>query len=125
MQFYILIAFSGFALLSIIFACPETTYIRSSVYDTDIRSVEKLTGDKEETIEVTTTPESKPAVTHVESTVVALTVAEKPKTYLEELKPFSGLITRQNPIILLARPFACFLYPAGTHISLHAFQCLF
>jgi hypothetical protein len=43
---------------------------------------------------------------HLESSL------ERPKTYWEESKPFNGFITRQNPLILLARPFACFLYPA-------------
>lgn len=111
-QFNILIAFTGVALLAIIFACPETTYVRASVYDTDIRSVEGLANPKEKTLEVTTSDTSNPVAQTNSSTVITSPTVEKPKTYWEELKPINGFITRQSPLVLLARPFACFLYPA-------------
>ncbi|KAH8651840.1 major facilitator superfamily domain-containing protein [Tricladium varicosporioides] len=105
MQFNILIAFTGIAFLVIIFCCPETTYNRPIIYETDVRSTEGLTTPEGGTSEkaVTTTSEEAPEI---------VVITEKPRTYWEELKPFNGLITRQNPLILLARPFACFLLPA-------------
>jgi hypothetical protein len=40
MQFKILISFTGLALLAIIFAYPEHTYVRPSIYKTDMASTE-------------------------------------------------------------------------------------
>ncbi|KAL1968077.1 hypothetical protein VTN77DRAFT_2207 [Rasamsonia byssochlamydoides] len=94
MQFRILIAFTGLALLLIIFACPEHAYVRPQAYETDMA-------------DETENPKNAEGV---ESN--AETSTEKPRTYWDELKPFNGLISRQNLLILLARPFACFLYPA-------------
>jgi MFS family permease len=103
MQFRILIAFTVVALFFIIFACPEHAFIRDRTLETDIladaSNNQNATEGKE--IESTTATETRPE-----------TMSEVPRTYWEELKPFHGLVVHQNPLLLLARPFACFLYPA-------------
>lgn len=102
MQFRILIAFTVVALVCIIFACPEHAYVREHALEIDM-----LANDSDgktpvggET-DMTTSNKPRPEAT-----------TEVPRTYLEELKPFNGFITRQNPLTLLARPFVCFFYPA-------------
>ncbi|KAE8446563.1 hypothetical protein EG329_011895 [Mollisiaceae sp. DMI_Dod_QoI] len=113
MEFNILIAFTGLALLAIIFACPETSYVRSSIYETDMQSTLGLADPSEKKSGTTTTSEIEESTSGPESPRLDISAAiEKPKTYWEELKPFNGFITRQNPLVLLARPFVCFLYPA-------------
>jgi hypothetical protein len=126
MQFKILIGFTGLALLAIIFACPEHTYVRPSIYETDMASTEGVAIVNEKNAEITTAVEttppgttgegaSKPAVETAPengSTAAISTSTEIPKTYWEELKPFSGRHSNQNFLVLLARPFACFFYPA-------------
>jgi Major Facilitator Superfamily len=113
MQFHILTAFTAVAFLVIFFACPETTYVRPIIYDTDMRSTEGLAGSPEGTIEKskTTTVETINP-TPSQSPVSSAITLEKPKTYWQELKLFYGRYSHQNPLVLLARPFACFLYPA-------------
>jgi hypothetical protein len=111
MQFKILIAFTGLALLVIVFFCPEHAYIRPSIYDTDMRSTEGLTGAHEKN-SVSNASETEVPSGENDTATPTLDSVEKPRTYWEELKPFNGFITRQNPLILLARPFACFVYPA-------------
>ncbi|CZR56389.1 related to transporter protein HOL1 [Phialocephala subalpina] len=112
MGFNILIGFTGVALLAIIFACPETTYIRPEIYETDMRSTEGLATSQEKKSDTTTWEiEESTAGGEVSNTTPSI-ISEKPRTYWQELKPFNGIYRRQNPLILLARPFVCFLYPA-------------
>jgi hypothetical protein len=47
-----------------------------------------------------------------QSPIASAVTLDKPKTYLQELKIFNGRYSHQNPLVLLARPFVCFLYPA-------------
>ncbi|KUJ17693.1 MFS general substrate transporter [Mollisia scopiformis] len=111
MGFNIMIAFTGVALLAIVFACPETSYVRPSIYDTDMQSMEGIPQEKK--TEVTTASEIEGSIAEYRNPPLVLdAVTEKPKTYWEELKPINGYITRQNPLKLLVRPFVCFLYPA-------------
>jgi MFS family permease len=107
MQFRILISFTGLALLAIIFACLEHTYVRPSIYETDMASTEGVAIVNEKNAETTTAVEttppakteedaSKPAAETARengSTGATSTSTEIPKTYWEELKPFSGRLS--------------------------------
>jgi MFS family permease len=108
-QFHILLPFTLVALILIVFACPEHAYVRDHNLDIDMNAdtpnESTTTENKEESGETTTIVESRSSAGYEPT-------AEPRRSYWEELKPFNGLITRQNPLILLARPFACFLYPA-------------
>lgn len=122
MMFRILFAFTGLALIAIIFACPEHAYVRPTVFETDVNSTTDLASSEQEKngqVVGSSTAESESGDNRdaaqgnrASPAVVSGVAEEKPLTYLEELKPFNGFITRQNPLVLLARPFACFLYPA-------------
>ena len=123
MQFKILIAFTGLALLLIIFACPEHGgYNRAAIYETDVASTTGLADVSEkhsEKVSEKVSEEKKTDPSENSSTVGAgppttteEMSTEKPKTYFQELKPFDRLVLRPNPFILALRPFACFLYPA-------------
>jgi MFS family permease len=103
MQFRILIAFTVVALLFVIFACPEHAYVRESALETDMLADESDKQNPAEGRKVESSTASKTA---------SETTKETPRTYWEELKPFNGFVTLQNPLVLLARPFVCFLYPA-------------
>jgi len=106
-QFKILSAFAGVAVLLIILFCPEHAYNRPVIFETDVASTENLTTtagekDPEETVKPIPQTEEERATESF----------EKRNSYVQELKPFNGLVSRQNPFILAARPFACMLYPA-------------
>ena len=95
-QFKILTAFTGVALLAIIFACPEHAYVRPSIYETDMASKDifesthqdknpKVPSTSEARRTTTDGAETKPEPN--ETIIATSTSAEKPKTYWEELKP--------------------------------------
>jgi MFS family permease len=105
-QFYILIAFSSIALLLITFACPEHgNYKRAAIYETDTGREQLLESSNEKSTSAAQVRSTQEEVANVNTT-------DKPRSYIQELNPFSGFDRHQNPLILAARPFVCMLYPA-------------
>ena len=110
-NFWILTAFTAINLILVIFFAPETQYERPPIYDTDIVSTEPSSA------EATITPakegrewpgsNDKPATATFEDSK-----QEKPLTYWQELKPYSGLRLKENPWKHLTQLLACALYPA-------------
>lgn len=96
-QFYIIAGFLFVGLNLLIFACPEHAYNRPLTLETDIIPAE-ISPEKDAKSQDTLSKHN--------------SVAEKPRSYLQELRPYSTNISGENPLVLLARPFACMLYPA-------------
>ena len=110
MNFWVLTAFTAVALLLVIFAAPETTYHRPIIYETDIVSNDNLpTTDKDETIKG-----ADPVTQEQGSDLSSSSLEESPRSYWQELLPFRGIQTKDNPLVLLVRLFTCGLYPAVT-----------
>ena len=95
-QFYVISGFLFIGVLLLLLACPEHAYNRPMVFETDIIAVQVHTEDS----------------FHEESLPEHDTKTEKPKSYAQELKPYSGKISGDNCLVLLVRPFVCMLYPA-------------
>ena len=96
-QFYVIAGFLFLGLLLLIFACPEHVYNRPIEYETDVIALEpQVIKESDKKVELTANDGA----------------ADEPMTYWQELRPFGSRISRQNPLLLLARPFACMLYPA-------------
>lgn len=96
-QFYILAGFLFVGIIFITFACPEHTYTRPMVYETDVIASEVHIAE---------------ALSAQESPSDQASMTEKPKSYRQELKLYSENISGENFLVLLARPFVCMLYPA-------------
>lgn len=117
-NFWIMTAFTAFALLLIFFVAPETNYIRPTIYETDITSSEKLPITEEhltaDVIATSQEPESDISTGPADKEFSSLEMHkdESPRSYWHELLPIRGLETRVNPLVLLARLFTCGLYPA-------------
>ena len=101
-QAWILVAFWATTAIAIFFGVPESNYIRSFKYETDLRSTEKDSDSnseqgihKEAEDEFEGGPSNDPSL-----------------SYLQRLKPFNGIDTRSNPISLMLRLLLCALYPA-------------
>ena len=109
MLFKIAAGFVGMSMVLIFSLCPETTYHRPGILETDIRSTNELENDGDEkngeTAETSTVPEVSPSSSES-------AIAEIPRTWFQELAPFSGRHDPGSFFKFLARPFACFLYPA-------------
>ena len=101
-QFYIIAGFLFIGLVLLVFACPEHTYKRPMVLETDIIAGETpLAGEGD--------GEKLPSMEDANRDDL---IVEKPKSYVQELKPYSKNFSGENVFILLARPFACMLNPA-------------
>lgn len=96
MQFYIIAGFLFLGIILLILACPEHAYSRPMVYETDVVAGEAHTA----VLDTDASPPEDESMT------------EKPKTYIQELKPYSKNVTGENYLVVLARPFVCMLYPA-------------
>lgn len=96
-QFYIIAGFLFIGIIFLVLACPEHAYNQPLVFETDVVSGEVL-------IEHTDSSQDSP-VGHNSTT-------EKPKSYVQELKPYSTNIYGENMFILLTRPLLCMFYPA-------------
>ena len=94
MQFYIIAGFLFLGIFLLVLACPEHAYSRPLAYETDVVAGEA------HTINGQSTPSENESMT------------EKPKSYLQELKPYSNNVSGEKYLVLLARPFVCMLYPA-------------
>lgn len=120
-NFWIMTAFVCCALLLVIFACPETSYHRPLINETDINSTEELP------ITETAKTASQIVVNEKESDDSAVSLdkasahggglagqdtSDQPRTFVQELRPFRGRISHDSPFVLLARLFTCALYPA-------------
>ena len=127
MNFWILTAFTAAALILIIFAAPETTYNRPAVYETDVISVTRQNSSVEQSMSETTEYRNKHSSSALD-TQVPMTengMNELPWSYWQELRPFRGIETRDNPFVHLVRLFVCSCYPAvlwsflvgGTYIA--------
>ena len=118
MNFWILTAFTAVALLLVIFAAPETTYKRPSIYETDISSSDNLPIAKETLTSGATATSQAPGSdvstdsAAKESPSMEIHMNESPRSYWQELSPVRGLDTTHNPLVHLARLFICALYPA-------------
>ena len=112
-QFKIISAFSGIALLLIIFACPEHTFVRDLVYETDVVTFEAsvLSGAKSAAT-VDHGEKDENSADGLDASRQGDTDTGRVRAYFRELKPFNGTFSNQSPFILLARPFVCMLYPA-------------
>ncbi|KAI9743542.1 MAG: hypothetical protein M1818_002856 [Claussenomyces sp. TS43310] len=98
---WILVAFYGVALLLVVFALPETSYVRPLQYETDVVSEEADTTDAFQTEKEVT------AGVDVE---VASEEEERPRSYLKQLIPYKNLHAG-NPLRLIIRYFSCTMYP--------------
>lgn len=114
MNFWILTAFTAAALILIIFAAPETTYNRPIVYETDLTSIARQNRSMEETTSETTEHGDKHSSSALDREVPMMDYGtnQLPRSYWQELRPFRGIETRDNPFVLLARLFVCACYPA-------------
>lgn len=124
MQLKILIAFTGVALLVIIFGCPEHGYVLHSMYETDMGSKPNLPLPNEKAPQVTTASETtifEPNAGVISATIETpqhrhklslLSTPETPKTCRQELSPFSSRHSPETLSNVLLRPFTCFFYPA-------------
>ena len=110
-NFWILTAFTVVNLILVILFAPETQYERPSVYNTDIGSTQS--SQVEATLQPAERGRESPGNKHQTSTVTAEdTEQEKPLSYWQELKPYSGLRMRESLWKHVARLFTCALYPA-------------
>ena len=110
-NFWILTAFTAVNLILVIFFAPETQYERPPIYNTDIVTTqpsraEATTESAAEGRESQRLNENAPIVTADDPK------QEKPLTYWQELKPFTGLNLKENLWKHVARLFACATYPA-------------
>ncbi|KAL9108567.1 MAG: hypothetical protein Q9227_006653 [Pyrenula ochraceoflavens] len=107
-QFTILTAFTAVALLIIIFCCPEHgNYNRAAKFETDVitrwdMTPERKDAQQEQVHEIP--PENARSSTEQGNT--------PRKSYLQELAPISRQDCLPNILLLLIKPFACFMYPA-------------
>ncbi|KAI4184143.1 MAG: hypothetical protein L6R41_004951 [Letrouitia leprolyta] len=104
-NFWILFAFTATNLILIIFFCPETQFNRPPVYNTDITIVEVEPQVNDET-------GSRSNGTAGAAQVREAELNEKPLSYWKELRPWSRLYTRSNPVRHVSCLFACVRYPA-------------
>ncbi|KAL8659425.1 MAG: hypothetical protein Q9202_007130 [Teloschistes flavicans] len=103
-NFWILTAFTAVGLLLIIFACPETRFVRPAVFETDLAG--------EDSLPIVAAEEGgKPAAAE-EPEDSSVKTSQIQKTYWQELKPYTYIDRRSNPLSHLLRLFACALYPA-------------
>jgi hypothetical protein len=116
MQFKIIAGFSGLAVLLILFACPEHTYNRAAVYETDVTSDDNLPATSSEAIDSekndAIVEEADRTETGTPNSSTKVGTNETKKTFLQELRPFNGRFSNDNFFQLIARPFVCFCYPA-------------
>ncbi|KAL8640746.1 MAG: hypothetical protein Q9228_002372 [Teloschistes exilis] len=104
---WILTAFTAVGWLLVIFACPETRFIRPANFESDLVDEDRLPIVADEN-------GSKSPVTE-ESQENGATTSQIPKskrTYWQELKPLTYIDRRSNPLSHLFRLFACLFYPA-------------
>ncbi|KAL8776656.1 MAG: hypothetical protein Q9194_003019 [Teloschistes cf. exilis] len=104
---WILTAFTAVGWLLVIFACPETRFIRPAIFESDLV-------DEDRSPIVADENGSKSPVTE-ESQENGATTSQIPKskrTYWQELKPLTYIDRRSNPLSHLFRLFACLFYPA-------------
>ena len=109
-QFYILIGFSIVGLALIVFACPEHgNYKRPAMYETDTAGARLIDAQAEKTAGDINIQSPRPESSDDE---IAVNRQDRPRSYTQELNPFSGFDRHQNPLVLAVRPFVCMLYPA-------------
>ena len=110
-NFWILTAFTAVNLILVILFAPETQYERPPIYNTDIATTQSSPAES-----ATNPAEEERGSPN--STNKALTARnedpkqEKPRTYWQELKPYSGLRLKENPWKHLTQLLTCALYPA-------------
>ncbi len=96
-QFYIIAGFLFLGIILLVLACPEHAYSRPISYETDVIAGEaRMEGGGN----------GQGSSSENES------MTEKPKSYIQELKPYSKNVSGEKCLVLLARPFVCMLYPA-------------
>ena len=110
-NFWILTAFTAVNLILVIFFAPETQYKRPSVYNTD------LTTNQPSHAEAAIKPaeerrESRGFSDKTATVTVDDPGQEKPLTYWQELKPYTGLRMIEPIWKHVTRLFACAMYPA-------------
>ena len=110
-NFWILTAFTALNLLLVFFFAPETQYERPAIYNTDVARTHSsqleavMQPDKEG--QGSTSHQTRAAIVSAEESV-----NEKPLSYWQELKPYSGLRMKENVWKHVARLCACATYPA-------------
>ncbi|KAI4193698.1 MAG: hypothetical protein LQ350_008194 [Teloschistes chrysophthalmus] len=106
-NFWILTAFTAVGWLLVIFACPETRFVRPAMFEIDLVCEDRLpiVGDVNGT--------KPPATEETEDSgaTTSQTLNSK-RTYWQELKPFTYIDRSSNSLSHLLRLFACVLYPA-------------
>jgi hypothetical protein len=96
-------------MIAIFLFCPETTYIRSHIYDTDVLRTEHLSelADIERKAHTETT--------QVESNDLPSTPIPQKKTFVQSLAIYTGSYTDDNLFKLLAAPFVTLLNSAALY----------
>ena len=96
-QFYIITGFLVIGLILLVFGCPEHVYQRPLKFETDVNGSAPLEAIKNDDLVVTEVTEEE--------------ASDKPKSYLEELKPFTFISGHENLLKILAQPLVCMLFP--------------
>ena len=112
-NFWILTAFTAMNLILIILFASETRYKRPFVYNTDTMAPENMHGSLAvESNEAN--QECWDRIGKEGTAMMANPEQERPLTYWQELKPFSGLHVDKNIWTPIVRLFSCVMYPAVT-----------
>ena len=123
-QFWILAAFWLAVLLLVIFACPETTFIRSEVYETDLgaRNGSTTASGQDGDLDPHKVRDSEAG----EQSGILNTDDDPPKSYAKELLPFTRLQSGTNLFDAFVSYFITGLYPIVWYtfiVRIHDFPC--
>ena len=124
MNSWILTPFLCIAMILVVLFCPETSYNRPLVYETDIISTGDLSESSKSSEEAVVVEETtKTGTTSTEKATASSSNSsheenaesssdEKPRKWLEELKPVRGIENHEQIWVPFVRLFACIFYPA-------------
>ena len=110
-NFWILSSFTVVNLILVVLFAPETQYERPHVYNTDMVTTQPSVTE----IAIKPAEEGRRSL-GLKNNAATRTAEdpeqERPLTYWQELKPYSGLRMKENPWKHIVRLFACATYPA-------------
>ena len=110
-NFWILTAFTAINLILVVLFAPETQYERPAAYNTDVTTTHSFQAE----VLVQAEDDEKVSPNHQEKTTIGTAdyaKTEKPLSYWQELKPYSGLHLNEKVWKHFARLCACAMYPA-------------
>ncbi|GAA6012303.1 hypothetical protein JCM10207_002795 [Rhodosporidiobolus poonsookiae] len=108
--FYAFAAFQGATLIALVFFCPETAYSRAAVVD----DAGEVIADKHQVQHIENHDAEKDASSTPASGSTALAANganEHPLSFVETLKPFSGLHSKDGIFVTIAQPVAVVFAP--------------